>query len=1055
MKIVHLSDLHIRNYKFYREFDETLDNLFESLQEISPDLIVFCGDLFHTKNYVSGEAISLARKFLNGISSIAPTKVILGNHDVNANNLVRTSPVVPICGMIDNVELYFGSGMYEYLDGDVPLNFVVYSVIDAEKFDVKTGDFKKDMVNIGLGHFCVGGSHNSYGFVFENNNSVLTKANTESFKHLDYIMLGDIHQQQQLDKAGKSRYAGAMLQNNFGESPESGFLVWDIHGKDDFDVEFIELDSPLKFHTVEITSGKRLPKDFNPPIGSRIRISINSDISFSDIAALKSRIISRFKPKDIREVYGTSIGGIGGFNIDDLKIEMENIRNPNIQATLIREYFKDRTDISEDTLSEAIEFNLELDTQIAVDSVVRNVVWNFERFQFDNYFNYGEDNSIDFSKLRGKIVLVGGGNARGKSGIIDSAVHTLFNTTKRNITRNYDYVNSRRNGLSGILELSLGDRRYFIEREVSKANDSKISRTDLGFSCVDSDGKKYNMNGEQRFDTEKNIRAVFGTSDDLFISSLSSQGDITSFVEKGATGRKEVLMKFLDLYFFDEKYDLVMEHSKNTRVRLKEYEEVDFDDYIDEFEVLVEELEYKLDKINAVREGKKEEYLSLERERAELKASLKDIEIVDIVKVRKDIERADKEISDILKKIEYEKELLSSLEGKKKKIVELCDNFDIDDINKRKDRNDKIRMEKSEIAKEKSSTLKFIEQLSKTVSVLDDVTCGGKGKFAKCPLISEATAAKLRIPEIKKTIKSNNERIAEIEEMLNGDENDKIVSRFNQISSVLEKKSDIELKILSSKAKISSYDNDLSSLKGGLSLLEGKEERYDEAIEQKKKNKQALERLGIVEVEVGKLSEELDNISTESSTMNKELGSNTAMMNEWVGKKNDYVELTRKYGMYNVLLECFGKGGIPNKIMSDKLPLINATINNLLDDVVSFRIQLSQGDSNSIDVDLLYPDSISRPLSIASGMEKMVSSLAIRAGLCLISNLPRSSTFIVDEGFGALDKDKVVEVEAIFHKLKKHFSSIIIITHVPELKDMAEVVLDISVDENHDAHINV
>jgi DNA repair exonuclease SbcCD ATPase subunit len=1055
MRIVHLSDLHIRNYKYFKEFDETLDNLFESLRNVNPDLILFLGDLFHTKNYISGEAISLAKKFLSGLAEIAPTKLILGNHDINANNIHRTSPVVPICEMIDNVEVYFNSGVYDYTDGDIPLTFVAYSLVDVEKFSLKKSHLNKKRVNIGLGHFCIGGSENSSGFVFTNNSSHLSDEHFESFEHLDYFMLGDIHQQQYLDDCNKVAFAGSLLQNNFGESTKKGFLVWDIYGKDKFNVHFEELDSPLRFYTVEIKNSKRLPKGFSPPIGSRIRISINENISFSDVAALKTRVISRFKPKDIREVYGTSIGGSYGFSIDDLKIELDNVRNSNVQSALIRGFFKDREDVPKDILNEAIKFNSELDSQIAVDSVVRNIVWDFNTFKFDNYFNYGEGNVIDFSKLSGKIVLIGGSNAVGKSGIGDSSIHTMFNTTKRNITKNYDYVNSRKTFANGRLELSLGDRRYFIERSIHKSKDTKTSRTDLSFSCIDSNGKKYNLNGEQRFDTEKNIRSVFGSSDDLFISSFSSQGDITSFVEKGSTARKEVLMKFLDLYFFEQKYDLVMERSKGIRARLKDNEEVDFDDYIDEYEVLAEELTDKLEFLELEYNNKTKASFALERERAELKASLEDIEVIDIEQVRKEIQSVLSNIALYKKElVDLEKEL-RTLNDSRNKILSLCEKVDIDEIKKRNTENNVAVEEKKDILGNIKHRESLLKQLKRSSNVLMSSSCEGKGKYAKCPLISEATKARDKIPEIERGIHLDNKRLDVVNKILKKNVDGGIVAKLDKVNLILEKRRNIEIKTSSTETLIANKKGELLKLSPIISGLIAEEEKYIHSVEQKEKNKASFQRLVIVENNLSEINVELKKSSEQISALNKDLGSKTTMMNEWIGKKNEYIELTKKYSMYNVLLECFGKSGIPHKILTDKLPIINATINSLLDDVVTFRVELSHDEGNSISVNLLYPDSVSRPLSIASGMEKMISSLAIRAGLCLISNLPRSSTFIIDEGFGALDKDRVIDLEEMLQKLKQHFVSIIIITHVSELKDIAETIIDISTDKDHNAYINV
>ena len=40
------------------------------------------------------------------------------------------------------------------------------------------------------------------------------------------------------------------------------------------------------------------------------------------------------------------------------------------------------------------------------------------------------------------------------------------------------------------------------------------------------------------------------------------------------------------------------------------------------------------------------------------------------------------------------------------------------------------------------------------------------------------------------------------------------------------------------------------------------------------------------------------------------------------------------------------------------------------------------------------------PLELSSGMERFISSLAIRVGLMNVSNLPRTNFLAIDEGWG-------------------------------------------------------
>jgi exonuclease SbcC len=77
-------------------------------------------------------------------------------------------------------------------------------------------------------------------------------------------------------------------------------------------------------------------------------------------------------------------------------------------------------------------------------------------------------------------------------------------------------------------------------------------------------------------------------------------------------------------------------------------------------------------------------------------------------------------------------------------------------------------------------------------------------------------------------------------------------------------------------------------------------------------------------------------------------------------------------------------------------------------------------------------------------MEKMIGSIAIRVALINISSLPKTDMFIIDEGFGALDDSTVEACNRLLISLKRHFKTILVITHVDGVKDAADTILEIS-----------
>ena len=78
----------------------------------------------------------------------------------------------------------------------------------------------------------------------------------------------------------------------------------------------------------------------------------------------------------------------------------------------------------------------------------------------------------------------------------------------------------------------------------------------------------------------------------------------------------------------------------------------------------------------------------------------------------------------------------------------------------------------------------------------------------------------------------------------------------------------------------------------------------------------------------------------------------------------------------------------------------------------------------------------------------MVSSLAIRVALISLSSLPKLTTLIIDEGFGTLDENRIQALGRLFDSLKDKFKNILIISHIDSVKDMADHIIDIDVDED-------
>jgi DNA repair exonuclease SbcCD ATPase subunit len=128
--------------------------------------------------------------------------------------------------------------------------------------------------------------------------------------------------------------------------------------------------------------------------------------------------------------------------------------------------------------------------------------------------------------------------------------------------------------------------------------------------------------------------------------------------------------------------------------------------------------------------------------------------------------------------------------------------------------------------------------------------------------------------------------------------------------------------------------------------------------------------------------------------------------------------------------------------------MVENEVNNILTQVVDFEI-VFEVDGKNINTQIKYDDLNIWDLSLTSGMEKFISSLAIRAALINVSNLPRPNFIAIDEGFGALDSDNLNSVFMLFNYLKSKFDFVLIVSHVESMRDIVDQLIEIKVTDSY------
>ncbi len=148
-------------------------------------------------------------------------------------------------------------------------------------------------------------------------------------------------------------------------------------------------------------------------------------------------------------------------------IEKKDLRDIKIQEALIADYLQE-FNATDEVMKRVYELNKKYNTMIEEgEDVMRNVHWSLQSLEWDNLFNYGEGNRVDFTSLEG-IVGIFGKNYSGKSSIVDSLLYSLYNTTSKSIRKNLNIINQNRDSCLARATIKVHDEEYIAERTSKK-----------------------------------------------------------------------------------------------------------------------------------------------------------------------------------------------------------------------------------------------------------------------------------------------------------------------------------------------------------------------------------------------------------------------------------------------------------------------------------------------------------------------------------------------------------------------------------------------------------
>ena len=1025
--IHHISDVHIRNLKRHAEYEQVFERLYEKIKQNREDSIIYIGgDIAHSKTDMSPELVDQTSRFLKSLSEICPTIVITGNHDCNLNNLNRLDVLTPIINNLNLPNLHYlkRSGVYDIAD----MSFVVWDVWEDEEDYIKASDFEAD-TKVVLYHGTVDRSKTDVGF------SLPGKVTIDYFDGYDLGLIGDIHKRQYLDKEKTIAYCGSLIQQNHGESIGHGYLLWEVETKKS---EYIEIPNDYGYYTIDIDKGivpdvKGMPKKAR----LRVRVSNTNGIELKKALAI---IHHRYGIKDvtITKVDRRDVGN------SDSEMVIGDVNDTDYQYELIEDYLKRNHAITDETLVKIKKLNEEINNELPPARVKRNINWKLKHFEFSNMFCYGENNYVDFTQLDG-IVGMFAPNASGKSTLLDALSFCLFDITSRT-TRAASVLNNRKNNFYCKVNFEVGGLDYFIERKASKRTRDGHVKVNVNFWMIDDNGQTISLNGDQRRTTNYNINQVVGTYEDFILSTLSTQNNFTVFIDKTQKERKELLSTFMGTDIFDSLYQSANDKISETQTLLRDFSKVDYSKNLAELQKQTTLLQVKQTDLLSKKEKQVEKQNKLNNKIIKLTKKLKvvDDNIQDIDKLEKDLISQSSDFKEVIKDIDKTLSEFNDISNLLDEIETNITQYESDNINEQYSEFQTLQQSRDEfqieIDKLKVEVRNKLDKTEKLKGVTWDEDCE---HCMSNPLTLDAI-------ETEKNLEKDKELAAAYLEKKN--KMDKEIEALNPIIEQKEKYDEYKSSLVEAefrerelKTNLQYFKERKKNINSSIETIEQDIKQYNEQKSNIKYNKKIKEDIQVVQNDLDDVEDVIVNLTSDITEVHADIKVGDSEMKNINNKIKEIEELENKNQAYRYYLDAVRRDSVPYELLEKAIPTIEGEINNILGQLVDFQMSLEM-DGKNINSNIVYDDVNQWPLELSSGMERFISSLAMRVGLINVSNLPRSNFLAIDEGWGTMDSDNINSVYNLFQYLKTQFQFALIVSHVDSMRDAVDTLLEITKD---------
>jgi DNA repair exonuclease SbcCD ATPase subunit len=727
-----------------------------------------------------------------------------------------------------------------------------------------------------------------------------------------------------------------------------------------------------------------------------------------------------------------------GENVSMNNDVIQNIQDPQFQQKLFKDYLEINkiTDCNLDLIYQIdSEINAKIDYKVYDKYKKYSIKW----IKWDNFLSYGENNFFDFTTIKNMVLLNGEpANQSGKTTFAIDLLHfLLFGKTTKVSTQDKIFNKHIPSATNVVVEgcINIDGTDYIIKRTLSRPQLSKRTSKSKTTQKVEyykivGDTKESledytdNQQEENSIQTNKAIKEAIGNENDFDLIMSITESTLDDLVNKKESERGRLLSRWIGLLPIEEK-DVLAREKFNSEIKpsllSKQYDTEALLQEISAYELSIKNLAESSQKLSVDNSKLSDEIMQLERNKAALlqsKTAIDDTLLkVDITTLKNKLERAILEGQNKNSEIQTINDEINSI-GDIDFSIENYDNLQ-----------KQLRETENQLAICGSEYKNIHHNITHLKSSEFCPTCGKK--LDNVDNSSKIQELETQLRQIEQDGKNKRVIADKLKQEIDSQKTN--MELFNKKAQLSLKKSALEVNV----ERLRNEYKDMLSLKKEY-------EKNSESIDKNNDLDLQIRNTDVFIREKRNISEmNTRNIaSNESDTRNyQEQIENRKIIIEKIKNEEEFIK------NWKIYLELVGKNGITKMVLRKTLPIINARLSQLLNDICDFDVEVGINAKNDV-MFYLIKDGVYSDLSSGSGFELTASALALRAVLAEMSTISKCNCLVMDEVLGRVAKENYDNIKHLFDKILKNYDFILNITHLDDFKDFCDYHITVQKDDN-------